>query len=136
MTARATRSAPFRSVVALVGGFAIYTFVFMLLVLVLAVAAAAMPGASIALNLIGSLLATMLAAAGGGYAAAALAPDRRYAHAGVLAVMVLLSSVNAIRHPPAGPPAWFPFVLATIAVLGAIGGGLLHRPRTPVTPDP
>jgi hypothetical protein len=132
MTRRATRSAPVRSVIALVGGFAIYTFLLMLLVLVLAVAAAAMPGTSIALNLIGTLLATMLAAAGGGYAAAALAPDRRYGHAGVLAAMVLLSSVNAIRHPPAGPPAWFPYVLASIGVLGAFGGGLLYRPRTPV----
>ncbi|MBI3569353.1 MAG: hypothetical protein HY084_14230 [Gemmatimonadetes bacterium] len=134
MTARATRSGPFRSVVALVGGFAIYTFLLMLLVLVLTVAVTAMPSTSIALNLIGTLLTTMLAAAAGGYAAAALAPDRRYGHAVVLAAMIVLSSVNAIRHPPAGPPPWFPYVLAAIGVLGAIGGGLLFRPRSPVTP--
>jgi hypothetical protein len=126
----------FRRVVALVGGFAIYAFLLMLLVLVSTIAFTAMPSTPIAVQLLGTLTVTMIAAAAGGYSAAALAPARQYAHAIVLAGMVLLSSINAILHPPAGPPAWYPIVLAAIATLGALGGGLLRKPRTPTVPAP
>jgi hypothetical protein len=134
VTGPAARRPLFRSIVALVGGFAIYTFVLMLLMIVTTVVLSAMPGTPIAIHLLGTLTVTLLAAGTGGYAAAALAPSRQYGHAVVLSVMVLLASTNGMLHPLPGPPPWFPFVVAAIGVLGALGGGLLRRPRTLTVP--
>ncbi len=136
MTNPSAGRALFRSIITLIGGFAIYTFLLMLLGIVVAVVFSVMPGTPIAIYLLGSLTVSLVAAAGGGYAAAALAPNRPYAHANVTGVMVLLSSINGIVHPPAGPPAWYPYILAAVGTLGAIGGGLLRRPKTSTVPIP
>lgn len=72
----------------------------------------------LALNLAASFLAALL---GGGVAATlggALVP------AWLLAALFVLLSAGTLTHPAPGQPTWYPVMVALLAVVGAMVGGL------------
>ena len=126
------RSVPVvRSIIALVGGYAI-----MVLVLVVVVAIAAWifhpsRGAPSPPFLLASLVSSGLAALAGGYSTATLAPVRPRAHSFGLGVMILATSISTASHSTPGQPAWSAGAAVVIGPLFAILGGLLRQPRLP-----
>ena len=127
----------FRSIVALVGGFAIFTFATIVFAVV---AASTMPLAAGRHPTTGQLVANLLpwlgAAVCGGYAAAALAPRQQRMHVAAFTVMVLVATASQIGKPQAGQPTWYPLAITVAGTVGAAGGGLLRRRRTPTHSAP
>lgn len=78
--------------------------------------------AYLVVNLIGSCLA----AACGGYVAARLAGRGALAHATVLGLLLLGMTVASGGEPAPGQPTWYPLTVAVLAVLGAVGGGVIR----------
>jgi hypothetical protein len=121
-----------RSVAAVLAGFAIMS---VLVVAGIAAAAALMLGGSqvpttpyLAVNLGYSAAASAL----GGYLTARLASRRPLTHALVLAALVgALGVASALAAPPSsGQPAWYPWVVSGLGVVGvALGGSTLARAR-------
>jgi hypothetical protein len=85
-------------------------------------------GAWLAVNLAYSLAAAVL----GGWLAAYLAPRAPFAHAVALAVVAAAMAIPGILGGGSpGQPAWYPAVMAALAVGGIlIGGKLSPRRRT------
>lgn len=126
----------FRSVVALLGGFAIMAMLVFVLVALAAWATGARALEPTSTSLALNLAASALAAATGGYSTAALAPWRPRAHTIGLAVMVLAMAASQIGHPQPGQPLWYPAALAVIGPLFTLVGGTLRHPRpNPVPPS-
>ena len=119
-----------RSIIALVAGFAIMAFLMLALVTIAAWAIGARAGAPFSPSMLGANIALFaVAALGGGYACAALAPGRPRAHAAVLAVMILAMTLSMVAQPPPGAPRWFPATLAVLGPLSAALGGALYSQR-------
>jgi hypothetical protein len=116
-----------RSIVALIGGFALMAFA--LLIATIAVALAmGVTADSVTTSYFQVLVAcAALAAAFGGYATASLAPARHAAHAAILATMVLIAQASTALNPPANQPRWYLMTLVVVAPLGALAGGLLRQ---------
>ena len=127
---------PLRSIIALVGGFAIMAFLVFVLVAVVAWIFPVKIGAPTTLYLVANLVLSALAALAGGYATASLAPGRPRMHAAVLALMVLAMSLSQLASPPPGQPNWYPGALSVIGPLFAQLGGFLRRPRNTATTIP
>jgi len=118
-----------RSVIALIGGFAIMTFSVMVLTILAAWAFGVMRGEPTPPYLAASIVLSAFSAAAGGYSTAALAPVRALAHAAGLGVMVLALGVYAALHPQPGQPLWYLVVLAVIGPVFALAGGALATRR-------
>jgi hypothetical protein len=117
-----------RSIIALVGGFAIMAFLMFALVAIAAWVIGARAGDQYSPAMLGANIGLFaIAALAGGYATASLAPGRPRLHAAVLAGMVLAMTVSTIASPPAGAPRWFPVTLAVIGPVFAVLGGVLRR---------
>ena len=126
----------FRTVVALVGGFAIYAFATILFIVVVTIAMPLTSAEAGAATLLVNLLPWLFAGALGGYAATALARRSQRAHGAGLAVMVLVACASQIGHPQAGQPRWYPVAITVLATAGALAGVFLRTPRTPTVPTP
>ena len=120
-----------RSIVALVGSFAIYVFAVFVLTLVAAFALGARRGTPAPSLVITGLAIAAVSALVGGYGCAALAPMKPRAHTAGLAAMILVSQLSALLKQPEGVPRWDPVALAVVAPLFALAGGALRRPRSP-----
>ena len=112
-----------RSIIALVGGFAIMVFLVFLLTIVAAAAFGVGDGRPGTAFVIASLMLSAVAAFTGGFATAALAPSRSFAHTFGLAVMVLAMGLSSLGHPQPGQPGWYPTAIAAIGPLLALIGG-------------
>ncbi len=115
-----------KTVIALIAGFAIMTFTIVVAAVVTAMLMEPNRFAPTPAFLAIGVAYSSLAAAFGGYATAALAPDRPSAHTAVLAVMVMVYSASNYLTPRAGQE---PFHLALLIVLGpafALAGGKLR----------
>ena len=114
-----------RSIIALVGGFAIMVFLVFLLTIVAAAAFGMTDGAPSDSYIVANLVLSAAAALTGGYATASLAPNRPFAHTIGLFVMVLATALSSLSRPQPGHPGWY---LAAIAAIGPLfvlaGGGL------------
>lgn len=124
----------FRSIVALVGGFAIFTFATIVFAVVTTVTVPLAAGLPTTGQLVANLLPWLGAAACGGYAAAALAPRRQRMHVAAFTVMVLVATASQIGKPTARQPAWYPLAITVVGTVGAVAGGLLRRRRTTALP--
>lgn len=125
----------FRSVVALLGGFAIMVMLVLVLVALAAWATGVGTGEPTPVYLALNLLVSAFAAAAGGYSTAALAPQKPRAHTVGLAVMILVMAASQLGRPQPGQPAWYPAALTVIGPLFALIGGTLRRPRVrPASP--
>jgi hypothetical protein len=128
-----------RSIIALVGGFAIMVFLVFLLTIVAAAAFGVTDGAPSMPFTVASLTLSAVAALIGGYATASLAPGRPFVHTIGLSVMILAASLSSLGHPQPGEPAWYPAAIAALGPLLALAGGGLRlwqrRART-LTPAP
>jgi hypothetical protein len=118
-----------KSIVALIGSFAIYVFVLLALTLVAALVFGTPRGAPTIPFLALRLAVAALSALAAGFSCAALAPGRPRAHVAGLAAMILVTHLSAVLKPPAGQPRWDPAAHAVIVPLVALAGGLLRRPR-------
>lgn len=118
-----------RSVIALIAGFAIMTFGQLVATIVLALALGVRPGTPSPAFLPASLACGAVAAAFGGFATAALAPQRHGTHVLVLMAMILVMGLSNLLAPPAGQPGWYlaAALVAQPAFAGA--GGLLRIGR-------
>jgi hypothetical protein len=116
-----------KSIMALLGSFAIYVFVLLALTIAAAVVFGARAGGQTLPFLMIALAGAALSALVAGYSCAALAPMRPHLHTAVLAAMILLSQLSALSKPPAGQPHWYSAALAVVAPLLAWGGGFLRR---------
>ncbi|HVT40837.1 MAG TPA: hypothetical protein VHE78_17490 [Gemmatimonadaceae bacterium] len=120
-----------RSIIALVGGFAILAFVWVVLVAVVAMVIGARAADQFSPTMIDAKIALFaFAALAGGYATASLAPGRPRLHVIVLAAMVLAMTVSMIASPQPGAPRWFPVALAVMGPICAVLGGAFRRPRS------
>jgi len=118
-----------RSIIALVGGFAIMVFGYVV-ILALAVfldVRAAPPGTAFHVT---NLVMSAVSAAGGGYATAVLAPHSPRGHTIGLALMVFAMSLSQLMQPAPGLPRWYPAALTVVGPACAVLGGLLRRPRS------
>lgn len=100
-----------------------------LLATILIVIATAAPVAWIAGNaptpayLVLTIAGSALAGYVGAWLAGMIALRNPMAHAGVLAVIIVLLSIPGIAHPPAGLPGWYPLTVTLAGVAGALAGG-------------
>jgi hypothetical protein len=125
-----------RSIIALVGGFAILAFVWFVLVAIFAVVIGARAADQFSPAMLGAKIVLFaLAAIAGGYATASLAPTRPRLHAIVLAGMVLAMTISMMANPQPGAARWFPATLAVIGPIFAVLGSGFHRQR-PSSPVP
>ena len=120
-----------RSIIALVGGYAIMVLVLVVLVAIAAWTFPVSRGAPSQPFLLASLVSSGLAAIAGGYSTATLAPVRPRAHAFGLGVMILATSISTVSHSTPGQPAWYAGAVVVIGPLFAILGGMLRQPRLP-----
>jgi hypothetical protein len=118
-----------RSIIALIGGFAIMTFSVMVLTILAAWVFGVMRGEPTPPYLAASIVLSAISAAAGGYSTAALAPGRALAHAAGLAVMVLVLGVYSALNPQPGQPLWYLAALAAIGPVFALAGGALATRR-------
>jgi hypothetical protein len=123
-----------RSIIALVGGFAIMAFAYVV-ILMLAVfigVRAGPPGVAFHVT---NLVISALSAVAGGYATAVLAPQNPRGHTVGLALMVMAMALSQVAQPAPGVPRWYAVALAFIGPASALLGGYLRRPRStpPVT---
>ena len=126
-----------RSIIALIGGFAIMVFLVFLLTIAVAAAFGATDGTLGTPYIVASLALSAAAALTGGYATASLAPGRPLAHTIGLVVMVVAMTLSSLGHPQAGLPAWYPVAIAVIEPLFVLaGGGLRLRQRRSRTLSP
>lgn len=119
-----------RSIIALVGGFAIMAFAYVV-ILALAVFVGVRAGPPGTAFLVTNLVVSALSAVAGGYATAVLAPHSPRGHTVGLALMVLAMSLSQLAHPAPGLPRWYPAALAVVGPACALLGGFLRRPRSP-----
>jgi hypothetical protein len=112
-----------KSIIALVSGFAIMAFLVFLLTLVAAIVFGVRAGEPTMPFTIASLALSAVAALTGGYATAALAPSRPFAHTIGLTVMILAMALSSLGHPQPGEPHWYPLAIAAIGPLFALAGG-------------
>ena len=120
-----------RSIIALVGGFAILAFVWFVLVAIVALVIGARAADQFSPAMLGAKIALFaFAAVAGGYATASLAPARPRLHATVLAAMVLAMTISMIASPQPGAPRWFSVTLAMIGPTFAVLGGVFRRQRS------
>lgn len=120
-----------RSIIALVGGYAIMVLVLVVLVAIAAWTLHVSSGAPSQPFLLARLVSSGVAAIAGGYSTATLAPVRPRAHAVGLGVMILATSMSTVSHSTQGQPAWNAVAVVVIGPLFAILGGLLRQPRLP-----
>jgi len=106
--------------VALVGGFALMGFSYLLLVII---AAMLLDSQAPSFRTVSGLLFAP-ASALGGYATAALAVTRPFAHVGVLAACMLGMAVSYMFKAPAELP-WSPLLVAATAPLAMLAAGWL-----------
>ena len=127
-----------RSIIALVGGFAIMAFLVFVLTIAVAAAFGVTDGAPTTPYIVANLMLSAGSALAGGYATAALAPSRAFAHSIGLSVMVLAMALSTLGHPAAGQPSWYPAAIAAIGPLFALAGGgvRLWQRRAAVHPRP
>jgi hypothetical protein len=132
-----------RSIMALIGGFAIMAFLTIVLMVVAAWSLHLSVGARTESWFVANVVVSGLAALAGGYSAAALAPNRPRTHAIALAIMILAMSLSQFIQPPQSPlpltqlslpaqPRWYAGALTLISPLAAVLGGMLRRQRHPV----
>jgi Kef-type K+ transport system membrane component KefB len=120
-----------RSIIALVGGFAIMAFLMFALVAIAAWIIGARAGDQYSPAMLGATIGLFaIAALAGGYATASLAPGRPRLHATVLAAMVLAMTISMISSPQPGAPRWFSVTLALIGPIFAVLGGVFRRQRS------
>jgi hypothetical protein len=115
-----------RSIIALVGGFAIMVFLVFLLTIAVAAALGATDGTLGTPYIVASLVLSAAAALTGGYATASLAPERPFAHTIGLVVMVVAMTLSSLGHALPGQPAWYPAAIAVIEPLFVLAGGSLR----------
>lgn len=87
-----------------------------------------LPASYLTASLVVSLGGAML----GGWVVTRLAARRPFAHAVVLAGVVLLMSLPELFHasaPPSGQPDWYRLVLPVLGIAGVLIGGWLGTPR-------
>lgn len=120
-----------RSIIALVGGYAIMVLVLVVLVAIAAWTFRVSRGAPSQPFLFASLVSSGLAAIAGGYSTATLAPVRPRAHAFGLGVMILATSISTVSHSTPGQPAWYAGAVVVIGPLFAFLGGMLRQSRLP-----
>ncbi|MDX1624163.1 MAG: hypothetical protein R3199_09290 [Gemmatimonadota bacterium] len=127
-----------RSVVAVVAGFVVITAV--VIAFTFALSALLYPGRPmdapvepsatwLVLNLVYSLMAALV----GGWVAAWIANRSPFAHAVALAVLLavvtLAGSIGGGEPAaPSGGPAWYPYLVALLGILGVLLGGRLAIP--------
>jgi hypothetical protein len=127
-----------RSVIAVVGGFAIMAFTMLVLTIVAAVALGAEAGTEPLSYFVAVLGAAMIGAAVGGYATASLAPARHAAHVTALVVTVVCMQATAALDSPANQPKWVNLAQLVLAPLAAWAAGRVRiarrtPPRSPGT---
>lgn len=86
-----------------------------------------------------NLLISAVAAVAGGWVAGTIGQRASLLHAGVLAgLMLTLSLISLIAEGGAatGQPAWYPYAIALIGPLGALGGGWLQLQWLKSKPPP
>ena len=110
-----------RSIVALVGGFALMGFSYLLFVVI---AASVLDPQAASFRTVSGLLFSP-AGALGGYATASLAITRPFSHAAILAVCMLGMAISYTFKPPAELP-WNPLLVAVTAPLFMIAAGWLR----------
>jgi len=116
-----------RSIVALIGGFALMAFTVLILT-ILAALVMGVTAATVTVAYFQVLVACAIgAAAFGGYATAALAPDRHVGHSTILAVMVLIAQASSALNPPPNQPRWYLLTLLVAAPLAAFAGGRIRE---------
>ena len=128
-----------RSIIALIGGFALMTFA----AIVLTICAALLMGVTVSsttpMYFQALVACATLAAAFGGYATAALAPDRHVGHSTILAVMVFIAQASNAMNPPPNQPRWYLITVLVVAPLAVFAGGRIRdrqRLRRAGTPPP
>jgi hypothetical protein len=124
-----------RSIMALVGGFAIMAFLMIALMVVAAWTLHLSAGTRTQPWFVANLVVSGLAALVGGYSTAALAPNRPRTHVIALAIMILAMSLSQLGHKEPSQlaqPRWYAGALAVIGPLSAMLGGMLRRQRHPV----
>ncbi|MCC7195890.1 MAG: hypothetical protein IT356_10070 [Gemmatimonadaceae bacterium] len=112
-----------KSVIALLGGFAIMTFSLLIATVIAGVVLGLQPGVLSTQFLATVLTCGVLAAGFGGYSTAALAPNRHFAHVLILAAMVLLMAVSSLLKPQPGQPLWYLATALALQPLSVIAGG-------------
>ena len=115
-----------RSVIALVGGFAIMTFTLLVATVVAAAVMRTSPGVETTPFFETILASAVLAAAFGGYSTASLAAQHHAAHTVILATMVLIMGASTALNPPAGQPQWLVLGELVLTPLAVLGGGQLR----------
>lgn len=115
-----------RSIIALIGGFALMAFTLLIATICVALAMG-VTADSVTTSYFQVLVAcATLAAVFGGYATASLAPERHSAHVAILATMVLIAQASTALNPPANQPRWYLMTLVVVAPLGTLAGGWLR----------
>ena len=116
-----------RSIIALIGGFALMAFT-LLIATICAALAMGVTAATVTTAYFQVLVGcAILAAAFGGYSTAALAPDRHVGHSTILAVMVLIAQASTALNPPPNQPRWYLLTLLVAAPLAAFAGGRIRE---------
>jgi hypothetical protein len=123
-----------RSVIAVVGGFAIMAFVMLVLTIVAAVALGAEAGKEPHAYFVAVVGAAMIGAAVGGYATASLAPGRHAAHVTALVVTVVCMQASAAFDAPANQPKWVNLAQIVLAPLAAWAAGRVRIARRATAP--
>ena len=124
-----------RSVIALIAGFAIMTFLILVVTIVVAMMTDVDSTSPTVRFLEIKFAYSAVAALFGGYATAALAPGRPMVHAAVLAMMVLLLGASNVASPPSGHSAPYLVALMVACPVAAISGGWLRTLRKTASPS-
>jgi len=115
-----------RSLVALIGGFAIMTFA-LLFATVIAAYATGATAETIPMNFrIMTTAATPFAAAVAGFACATLARARHWEHVVFLAGLVAVMAVSTAITARSGEPAWYLYAPVVLGPLGVLLGGSMR----------
>lgn len=121
-----------QSIAALIGGFAIMVFLTIALTVAEVAAFGVRTGEPTAEYLAASLLLSAVAAFAGGFATAALAPNRPRAHTTGVAIMVFVAALSSLGNPHPGQPVWYPAALVVLGPSCALLGGFFRRPRAAI----
>jgi hypothetical protein len=113
----------FRSVIALLAGFAIMTFTIVIVTIVAVAATGASAGAPTREYLIAFVAYSAAASAFGGFSTAALAPSRPGVHAMGLAAMIFVMHAYTLVFPQPNFPRTVYAFLVVLAPIAAIVGG-------------
>jgi len=116
-----------RSIFAVIAGFVTMGVFVIVLTLFCVAALHVQSGHPTPLYLMLNIAYSAVAAIAGGWVCARVAGYRPVAHGVALAVLMLLSSAAALRHPAPGQSLTYQITLAALMPLAAIAGSSLRR---------